>query len=253
MRRRIYKNPPIEEALCEFHFVNDVEWDPMSVFFFHKEIADSYPETPTRLKSAETTPYTQGNQLRQTYFLDQKSARIQFSDVYKKNLVSIGQNVVSVHMLRPYQTWELFSARIEEILNKYDSTIPCKGIRRIGLRYINKIGIDHDGGVNLQQYFLAIPMLPPGISAGITGFFDRTELIYDDVPIKLTIVFADTDFQINRATFLLDLDLTWEFGDHPIRVDQAMKKVEILRERERNIFEGMITNKLRKIFDAKSD
>lgn len=227
----------------------------MFLLEFRRIIKESYPGTPMRQASVEANPHAQGSQLETKFFLDQGLKRIQFPDKNKTNLVSIGRNVVSVHMLRPYRKWEEFKSRIEETLSKYCNTFPCDGIQQITIRYINRIELEFEAGakLNLSQFFLARPITPPGISARITRFFDRTELIYDDEPIKLIVIFADTDSKFGGATFLLDLELIWEFGDDPIRVDQAMGKVEHLRNRERDIFESMITEKLREIFDAKSD
>ena len=253
MRRRTYKNPPIAEALCEFHFVNNTEWDPMFLLEFRRKIESSYPGTPKKQTSVETNIHAQGSKMGTTFFLDQGLERIQFSDESRKHLVSIGQNVISVHVLRPYQSWEKFRVRIENALNNYCSTVPCDGIKRIGLRYINSIEIDHEGDTDLNQYFSVPPTPPPGVSASISRFFDRTELIYDDEPIKLVVFFADTDSIIGRPTFLLDLDLIWDFGENSIDVNHAMEKVEILRDRERDVFESMITNKLRESFDAKQE
>jgi len=38
MERCKYRNPPIEEALCEFRFVPSQDWDPTVPGRFHKKI-----------------------------------------------------------------------------------------------------------------------------------------------------------------------------------------------------------------------
>jgi uncharacterized protein (TIGR04255 family) len=253
MQRRVYKYPPIEEALCEFRFVNDAEWDPMLPLVFRDQIKESYPGKPVQRTPLEANLRAGSDQAGASFLLKQELGRIQFPSEDGKALVSIGPNVLSAHMLRPYQRWEEFRPRIEEALSKYSSTLPCDGVRRIGLRYINKIEIENAGSLDLNKYFTVPPMSPQGFPTRITSFITRTEHIYDDEPIKLILTFTDTSAKEGYAAFLLDLDLVWEFGDNPIPAEEAMNRVDTLRERERDAFEQLITDNSREMFDATSE
>ena len=42
MTRRQYKNAPIQEALCEFHFVPGPEWDVTVVGKLHDRVKEIY-------------------------------------------------------------------------------------------------------------------------------------------------------------------------------------------------------------------
>jgi uncharacterized protein (TIGR04255 family) len=253
MERRVYKQPPIEEALCEFRFASDAEWDPILPLVFHEQIKESYPGKPIQRTPIEANLHAGSDQAGASFLLKQELGRIQFPSEDGKALLSIGQNVLSTHMLRPYRRWEEFRPRIKEALDKYSNTLPCNGIRRIGLRYINKIEIENTGTLDLNMYFKVPPMSPQGFPTRITSFIIRTEHIYDDEPIKLILTFADTSAKEGFAAFLMDLDLVWEFGESPLPIEDAMNKVEILRERERDAFEQLITDNSREIFDAAAE
>ncbi|MEA3411488.1 MAG: TIGR04255 family protein [Pseudomonadota bacterium] len=253
MQRRVYKNPPIEEALCDFRFENSSEWDPMLPLVFRDQIKDTYPGKPVQRAPIEANLHAGSDQAGASFLLRQELGRIQFPSEDGKALVAIGQNVLSVHMLRPYQRWEEFRPRIEDALVKYSNTMPCDGIQRIGLRYINKIEIKNTGSLDLNKYFVVPPMSPPGFPTRIISFITRTEHIYDDEPVKLILTFTDTSVREGYAAFLLDLDLVWEFGDTPLPVEEAMSKVDILRDRERDAFEQLITDDSRGMFDAISE
>ena len=222
---------------------------------FHNQIKETYPGTPTQRMPFEANLHAGPDQASAGFLLKQEPGRMQFPSEDGKTLVSIGPNVLSAHMLRPYQNWDAFRPKIEEALIKYSQTLPCKGVQRIGLRYINKIEIEiqNTDGLDLKKYFAVSPLSPQDFPATTTNFFARTEHNYHDEPIKLILTFADTAPQEGCAAFLLDLDLVLEFGDNPISVKDAMSKVDILRERERYAFEQMITDDLREMFDATTE
>ena len=46
--RRRYSNPPIEEALCEFHFAPGDEWDLTIPGKLHTQLEQDYPAKPMR-------------------------------------------------------------------------------------------------------------------------------------------------------------------------------------------------------------
>ena len=103
MQRRVYKNPPIEEALCEFRFANDTEWDPMLPLVFRDQIKGAYPGKPVQRTPIEANLHAGSDQAGAAFLLKQELGRIQFPSENGKALVSIGPNVLSAHMLRPYQ------------------------------------------------------------------------------------------------------------------------------------------------------
>ncbi len=101
MQRKVYRNPPIEEALCEFRFVNDAEWDRMFPLVFREQIKDIYPGKPVQRAPIEANLHAGSEHAGAYFLLTQELGRIQFPSEDGKALVSIGKNVLSVHMLCP--------------------------------------------------------------------------------------------------------------------------------------------------------
>jgi uncharacterized protein (TIGR04255 family) len=54
-----------------------------------------------------------------------------------------------------------------------------------------------------------------------------------------------------NPAFLLDLDVVWE-ASQPSGVDTALTIVDDLHDREGKAFEAVITDELRRVFDASS-
>jgi uncharacterized protein (TIGR04255 family) len=250
MERRKYRNPPIEEALCEFRFAPSQDWDPTVPGRFHEKIRDMYPAKPREQRVVEAGFQVSAQSADSAMQLKHGIAKVQFPTTDGKRLVAVGPDVMSVHVLRPYPGWhEDFRSRIERALQAYNETTAPKGVKQIGLRYINQIVIAADT-IELEDYFTTPPQTPDRFPKRQAAIFSRIESIYTDDPIRLVFTFATVKPPEGKLAFLLDLDLVWSWSDQPLALDDVMEKVETLRHRERDAFEALITERTREVFDA---
>ena len=65
-QRHRYKNPPIEEAICEFHFSPSQDWDFTIPGKLHTELSDEYTGKPQEQKVVEVGLDTQGGKAAQS-------------------------------------------------------------------------------------------------------------------------------------------------------------------------------------------
>ena len=75
-----------------------------------------------------------------------------------------------------------------------------------------------------------------------------------DDQIKIITTFASLELPKSdepKFAFLLDIDMVWQFENEPAPLDQLIERVEDLRIRERNIFELLIKDPSRELFDGK--
>ena len=90
-------------------------------------------------------------------------------------------------------------------------------------------------------------MAPP---SRFVNFFSRVEYLYEDQPIKVILTFANTPAPEDKFAFLLDIDLIWENAAHPLQLEKAIDTVDDLRKRERDMFELLITDQTRELFNG---
>jgi uncharacterized protein (TIGR04255 family) len=253
-QRRQYKNPPIEEALCEFRFKPGQDWDLTIPGRLHVKLANTYPGKPRQQKVVEIgLEMNEGTPsgLQHKEALD----RVQLITTDEKRIVGVGPNVLSVHMLRPYQDvdnpqrsgWDEFRCRLEEALNVYQEVAKPEGINRIGMRYINKIAFPYQQ-VQLGDYLSCVLPVVPGLPRIVNGYFSRTEFSYPD-GVHLVLSQGTAPMPEGNCGFVLDLDVIWEASD-AVSIEDAMKKTDDLRKRERDAFEAVITDQARGLFDA---
>jgi uncharacterized protein (TIGR04255 family) len=164
-------------------------------------------------------------------------------------LITVGPDLLSVHVLRPYPKtgWDEFRPRIERALEKYLEVAKPGPMRRMGVRYINRIEVPDRPG-KPDKYFKCCPSIAPGMPNELRSFLERLEYAYPD-GVKLATTFATVESSAHKAGYLLDLDVVWE-SETASKVESAMGLADDLRNRERDAFEALITDELRKLFDA---
>ena len=254
-QRHVYKTPPIAEALCEFRFQPDREWDLTIPGKLQAAIAGDYTGKPQEQKVIDVAlQKRQGNRPPKISY-GEGLGKVHLVTNNGKRKVGVGRDVLSIHMLRPYQKpdktlgsgWDEFRPRITAALDAYWEVATPKGVTRIGLRYINKIIVPHHS-VRFADYIKCAPTQVGGLSNEINKYISRVEYKCDD-KFRIILAHGKGTSTSSQAEILLDIDIISEELD-PINKDQAMTIVDLLRNREREVFEALITDKAREIFDA---
>jgi uncharacterized protein (TIGR04255 family) len=242
---RQYKNPPIEEALCEFTFTPTIEWNLTLPGKLHIEIQDEYAGPP-RQQNIQTI--VTGPQAAQPSIAFQNELlRIQLLSTDGTRLVSIGKNTLSVSVLRPYEGWLLFKPRIERALSAYRKVAAPQDVIRVGLRYINRIVVP-TANSDPSSYFNYNLSRDDVLDAGISNFMKRFEYLKQGGE-KLIITHATLQpSDSEKSEFILDIDTIWD--REPLNFDQVLETTEKLHTIEGSAFEAIITDEARRLFDA---
>ena len=246
-----YKNPPIDEAICEFRFEPSQDWDPTIPGKLHVELANEYSGKPQEQRALGL----EWNPQEQQMSYNEGLARVQLPTEDGTRKVGVGPDLLSVHMLRPYHSellfdtsgWGEFRQRIERALDSIWKVVQPVGVRRVGLRYINKIFIPQRLVIINEYLNSALPQVS-GLPTSPNGFVSRAEYTYPD-GIRIILSQGTIEAPENHSGYLLDLDVIWENPEY-ITKEEALAKAGDLRAREREIFESVITDKAREVFDA---
>jgi uncharacterized protein (TIGR04255 family) len=248
-----YKNPPIEEAICDIQFAPGTDWDPTVPGRLFEKLKGTYNEKPRQQQFVEAKLQSATSEGNPSVSLQHRfgKTRVQLSAENGTRLVGIGEDQLSIHMLRPYTKWENFRPRIIEALNAYRDTVSPEGVNRIGLRYINRIVLPEENP-ELGDYFTIPPKFPP-VETPIRqlAFFNRKEAEYLDKPIRIVVTFADVDAKPSeKASVLLDLDIIWIRKEDPLSLVDALEVLDDMKVRHRQVFELLIKDKTRSLFDV---
>jgi uncharacterized protein (TIGR04255 family) len=248
---RRYRNPPIQEALCEVRFEPGSETDFAAPGRFFEKVRASYPGKPRQHQVVATAFQVGTDQANPRMSMQQQGVTlVLFPSEDGLRLVGLGQNILTVHDLRPYSGWERFRPRIEAALRAYEEVDKPKGIRHIALRYINRVNI-RSPKVCVGDYLTLVPQLPKAVPATISGFLSRLEGVFADRPFRLILNVATLPPENQEETaFLLDIEVRQEWTEETLPLSKAISHIDELRDRERSAFEAFITDRAREVFNA---
>lgn len=144
IRRRVYQDPPLLEAVVEFQFEpGTAGWD--SIFFgkIHEKVEADFPRVET-ISGPEVKIAGKG------------SVSLGPAPELKRLIrgdggvvVTVGPDLLGFSVLPPkiesgHPGWEWLCNKALELLDAYRSVVKPQRIRRVGVRYINGIKIDPD-------------------------------------------------------------------------------------------------------------
>lgn len=242
---RKYRNPPVVEALCELFFEGS-KWDETVPGLFYERIKDRFPEKEQReAHQAHVALSPSGEAMAGVRRLP---PRLQFLTADKRRLIQLEQDLLVVNQLPPYPHFEDWQPEIRRALTAYTGLAAPSGVKRLGVRYINRIVIP-SAPVSLEDYFTVYPSLPKDMGNALEGFLVRFELPRqrENHTVLVTLAAAPAE-KPGEVSLLLDLYDMYQ-PPEPIALDDVDHQVQVAHDNVQAAFEGSITDKLRELFD----
>jgi uncharacterized protein (TIGR04255 family) len=240
-----YNNPPIIEALCEFQFDTDVSWDLTLIGLIYDKLKEFFPkkqQLPLNLAIAATSETNE--QAGNIPLLP----LVRFLDSDEKKLVQLGQNLLTVNHLKPYDSWEEFSPVIENVFKIYLETAKPKGLRHIAIRYINRIEVPR-ANISWESLFRLRVLIPQDLPENIEAFLIGVNLPYEDAKDTLRIQLGTVNTEATDIIAML-LEITYIFtqpGEIPL--PDVLQRVNVAHKHVENAFESCLTDELKQTFE----
>ena len=250
-----YKNPPIQEAVCEFTFA-PLQGNPGWDLTLPGKLQLDLPEYSGQSRQQHVqTIVASDNKPEMT--LQQSLFRIHLPTDKGDALLSLGHNILGIVCLRPYEGWKKFQPRIVRALEGYIKRTNQSSVTRIGVRYINRIVTPIPDASTASKFITGVQVQLQGtepdgktpFDARLTALNSRHEY---ETPEKFKVLVTQGTLNPEKkgtAEYLLDLDTVW---DHqPLDgFQKIMPVLEKLHAVESAVFEALITDEARKLFDA---
>ena len=245
---RVYKNPPLIEAICAFQFEPGQAWDWTVPGLFYARIRDEFPER------AEQQMMQVGFGAGQSVSPPTMSvSRVQFLRKDRTALIQVGPNVLTVNHLSPYPTWEQFREIIFRNLDLYVEIAQPNSVTSINLRYINRIevpGLEVEKGIDIGDYMVAVPGVPHQLlREPMSQFIQRVEIPMSQA--GATLILQSGSLPPEREgvySFLLDLEVVTNLTK-PVSFDHVRDWVTQAHSELNGAFEACITDQLRQLFE----
>lgn len=250
MTSYIYRNPPIDEAICQFTYANPITWDadiPRRLFLHLKNRYPALPSQQQLLQANLTSPVA----VNPPDLSVVPTERFVFLSEDGTKRLSVSPHAIGFHQAKPYESFkESLLPRIVEQLPEVLDSLGCEGnFNRVSVRYINRIIVDLPS-IDIQEYFNypdSSSFLPEPFQNTLSAFFYRTVTKPKDQLDELAVTFGSASSPKDSVAFILDIDIAHSF-ENPADVTEAIEQVKSLRELENSVFESLITDKCRELF-----
>lgn len=237
-----YKNSPLIETICEFHYIHKDQWDATLPGMLYENVKTEFPNKNQRKDFFQPRGNDDVNNL---------VAFTQFLSEDKLSLLQIGKNVLTINCLKPYPHWEKFKPMILKNSKIYNKIGKPDSLRTLSLRYINKIYIPVKKGeiAMMKEYFHYYPQRPEGLSDNTLSMVDTIVQIphnnnRDALVLRLATVLQEDE---NFIPFLLQLDFLM-MQPEALPIDKVEEWLEDAHAKINTTFELCITDKCRELF-----
>ena len=237
-----YKYPPVTEAVIGINFAADLSKALLKSV--SDKLAKNYPiHQPLQNISVKLDLSPQAGKVHKTFAEVAEGHRRSSQDMTE--LALILSNSLIVSQLAPYPSWSTFSKRFIRDWKLFKKTLGYREIKRIGVRYINRIDIPATGSLVQNEKFLNVfPRVPEMLNPLMAGAV-QTMSYFDDIKCKLTLNSGVIESPIlNHISFILDLDVSREI-DVPQSDKDIFELLEAMRLKKNQVFEACISQRAR--------
>ncbi len=235
------------EALCEFQFIPSQPWDITIPGLLYEKINDKFPVKQQQKEFGIGLGVRPKEGGITEHRLELTQPRMQFFRPDKTALVQVGSDLLTINHLKPYPTWELFKPLILNNLRLYEEIAKPKGLKGIGLRYINKMEF-HDSPIEMSEYFHSYPLIPKELPQVHDAFDIHIEIPYENRRDRLLLTLSTVaSKQPKVISLLLDFGYIMMKPDS-VSLDQAADWIEQAHTIVEHAFEATITDKCRDLF-----
>jgi uncharacterized protein (TIGR04255 family) len=240
----LYKRSPITEAVIGIMFSEPLE--PAKLAKADKKFAKNYPQH-TVVQNFDVKV-----QLGQDGRVNAEDTRAvvghRRSSTDADELLVIWPAELVASQLAPYPGWDAFIARFERDWRTWKQVAGYREIRRIGLRFINRIDVPIvDDKVEHEKY-LNIYAHVPNLIGSVNGYSTQIATEIEGINCLLKVNSGTVRAPIlEHTSFLLDID----FGrmlDVPQKDDDILALLHEIRVKKNEVFEACITKRARKLF-----
>src|ERR1700686_5337353 len=174
---------------------------------------------------------------------------LQFFSEDSLQLVQVRSNGYSFNRLRPYSTFDDYLAELERTWRLFfELTAPVR-VRRVALRYINRILIPMQvGRIPLDQYLTLGPRLPEDDQLTYFGFLNQYAAVEPTTQNAITMTLTSQPIESGQLPVILDIEARREIGAQPDNWKELCDVILSLRKLKNRVFKRTLSAECLNLF-----
>lgn len=244
------KNPPIQEALIDIRFETSQAVELVALEKFADKLNSKYPKKSPRIR------FSVGIQVNANSNVAEKPVKQKYlQEGYvvtaenTKEAVQFTANNFTFNKLHPYSSWEEIKKDASVIWSDFSKEFQVSKVKRIALRYINKLQLDLPFKNGFEDFVKILPTIPEGLPQEIEHFSMQLIMPKKGENIKAIINQTFEKRSDKEAIdFILDID-AFNQSDVGIPLDSLWSEFEKIRNFKNDIFFLSTTDGIRNKYD----
>lgn len=248
MAEQPYKRPPITEAVIALTFAETIDSRDLDKADSHFGRLYPHHQDIRNLNVQVMMPTTPELGPDTTIQKDEMGHRRSSDD--ETQIVILWPTSFIFSHLAPYPGWDDFFERFVRDWALWKKVIGYRKIRRVGVRYVNRIDIPISVDVTHYEEFLNLyPKIPDELGP-VFAYGIQTQLPYPEIDGRITINSASIPSPLlGHASFIFDQDIFKEINI-PQLEDGLYKLLNEIHVKKNAVFEACITYRARELFNA---
>ena len=197
-----YQRPPITEAVIDIQFATPVSNPDLETL--RTLLVETYPRVETRLNwNIAIGPGT--------VQVGHVPAGLKMSSADSVDIVVLYPSGITNSRLAPYNGWSNFRDRASRVFSQCMGKVGYRPVKRIGVRYINRLDIPSDI-IRIDEWLRLAITLPPSIPSDLTTYGLHVALpLSSNVRLNLHISTVDSPV-LQHGSLLLDIDVYVDYA-----------------------------------------
>jgi uncharacterized protein (TIGR04255 family) len=254
-----FSNPPIVEAIFHLVVERDSDFEREVLNEYAKYITQTFPifnqEEKRFLKNEITVKLDDLDNITSSVTNILEGYKLSSND--RAKVIQANTNSFSFSKLQPYETWDIFYEEANKFWGKYVETTSATRVKRLSLRYLNRIMIPFDKKViELHDYIKVFPEVSDDLSMTISGYFMQVSLACNNYEPSKAIVNQTVGNEVvensnSDSTFIpliFDVEVFQDVDLDPQNSSIESIFVDNLRPFKNDVFFNSITDRSREFF-----
>ncbi len=226
---------PIVEAALDIRVVPSVEWDETVLQRELKQLLPDYPKIePLHRKKFQITP-------EKPIIEDFGCVGLKLHSVAKPHIAQFNNNAFVFSRLKPYENWQQFSEEALRLWGIYCELLKPKEVTRIGLRFINRIGIKQEK-IELADYYKYPPTTPEELNWTLNYYLHHDVMKVPETSYAVNVIKTIQNIP-EKTGLILDIDVfmgtCFEYNE-----SKLTEFLEEMRWIKNKIFFSSVINKI---------
>ena len=232
-------NAPIVEAIIELVTSPPAGFELKKLLELKQKLGSSYPVVN---EIQENTFQFQAGQPVDAQTSTRVHVGYRFNSENGLYVAQLRPNHFVFSRLKPYETWEQFSAEALKIWRLYAAVVsPILSVNRVAVRFINALNLPLPA--NFEDYLTAPPRIPAGLPQQASAFF--SQIVIEDAPNKITTALIQVTQPLTDPallTVIIDIN-SFRQGDFGVDEGKIWGILQTLRDTKNRVFFSAITEK----------